>query len=72
MTWNHNKNIPHTGKAFAKVRVGREVRRELDSREVANVFAVNNHRLEQVELEDPAKPDITAGSSELQRQRRAP
>ena len=49
-----------------------QVWRELDAREIALVFPIVDHRLEEVELDNAAQANLTANPGKLQRQRGAP
>lgn len=65
MTGNHDENVAHTFKAIAEIRTGLKVWWKLDAREIAYILAVRHHGLKKVELNHPAKTDITARAREL-------
>ena len=72
MTGYDHEKITNASEAFFEVRTSNKVFRKLDAGEIANVFAVRHHSLEQVELKDTTEADIAARPGELQRQRRPP
>jgi len=72
MTGHDHEKITNASKAFSEVRTSNKVCGKLDAGEIANIFAVRDHGLEQVELNDAAEANVAARSRELQRQRRSP
>ena len=72
MTGYDYEKITNARKTFSEVRTSNKVFGKPDAGEIANIFAVRHHGLEQVELEDATEAYVAARSSELQRQRRSP
>jgi hypothetical protein len=62
---DHNKYVAYAVKTVTQVRVSRQVIWKFDSGEIANILTVRDHRLEQVELDDTAEPNIAARARKL-------
>ena len=65
MAGNHHKQITHTVKAISQFRASNQVWRKPDARKIANVFAIRHHGGKQVQLNDPAEPNLSTRTGEL-------
>ena len=72
MAGHHDKYVAYAIKTVTEVRVSLQVVRKFNSGQIANVLAVCDHRLEQVEFDNATEPNITTRARELQRQRGTP
>ncbi len=72
MAGYHDEYVAYSLKTVTELGMSRQVVRKFDSGEIANIFAVRDHRFQQVELDDAAEPNITARARKLKSQRRPP